>query len=202
MSEEKRDGYEQADWQKHYDSNDMGWDLGQVSPPFVRLWEEKSLPPGKWIIPGCGRGHEVVYFAERGCEVTGVDFAPGAVALLRQSLTAKKLNATVLHSDFFHLDESHNQAYDGLLEQTFFCAIRPDQREDYVATAHRILKPGGWLAALFYATGEAGGPPFNTSDEDVKNHFSGKFEILRLEKCAFSAEQRRDKEWLALMRKK
>ena len=202
MNEEIRNGYQQADWQKHYDDNDLAWDLGEVSPPFISLWEDKVLQPGTLIIPGCGQGHEVIFFAERGFQVTGIDFTPGAMKLLRRSLENKNLNADVLHQDFFDLDETHNRAYDAMLEQTFFCAIHPDQRADYVATVSRILKPGGLLAGLFYQTGEEGGPPFNTTREDVRNHFGKEFDIERLEKCSFSIERRQDKEWLAVMRKK
>ena len=202
MTEKIRNGYEQADWQKHYDENDLAWDLGEVANPFVRLWEDKVLQPGTLIVPGCGQGHEVIYFAARGFQVTGVDYSPGAEKLLRDSLRNKKLNAQVLHQDFFELDETHNQAYDNLLEQTFFCAIHREQRPAYVETVSRILKPGGLLFGLFYETGEEGGPPFNTTESDIQDHFAAAFDIERLEKCSFSSEKRKDKEWLAIMRKK
>jgi SAM-dependent methyltransferase len=202
MAEEIRNGYEQADWQKHYDEDDLAWDLGEVANPFVRLWEDKVLTPGTLIVPGCGQGHEVIYFAERGVQVTGVDYSPGAVKLLGDSLSRKNLNAQVLHRNFFELEAAHDQAYDAMLEQTFFCAIDRDQRPAYVETVSRILKPGGCLFGLFYETGEEGGPPFNTSEADIQNHFSEAFDIERLEKCSFSSEKRKDKEWLAVMRKK
>ena len=202
MTEKIRNGYEQADWQKHYNDNDLAWDLGEVAHPFVRLWEDKVVQPGTLIVPGCGQGHEVIYFAERGFQVTGVDYSLGAEKLLRDSLNNKKLNAQVLHQDFFELDETHTQAYDNMLEQTFFCAIHKDQRPTYVETVSRILKPGGLLFGLFYETGEEGGPPFNTSEADIQNHFSTAFDIERLEKCSFSNEKRKDKEWLAVMRKR
>ena len=202
MAEEIRNGYEPTDWQKHYDDNDLAWDLGEVALPFVRLWEDNVLQPGTLMVPGCGQGHEVIYFAERGFQVTGVDFSPGAVKLLGDSLIRKNLNAQVLHRDFFELEAAHDQAYDAMLEQTFFCAIHPDQRPAYVETVSRILKPGGLLFGLFYETGEEGGPPFNTTEVDIRNHFSEAFDIERLEKCSFSNEKRQDKEWLAVMRKK
>ena len=170
--------------------------------PFVRLWEDKVVQPGTLIVPGCGQGHEVIYFAERGFQVTGVDYSLGAEKLLCDSLNNKKLNAQVLHQDFFELDETHTQAYDNMLEQTFFCAIHRDQRPAYIKTVSRILKPGGLLFGLFYETGEEGGPPFNTSKADIQNHFSAAFDIERLEKCSFSSEKRKDKEWLAVMRKR
>jgi len=202
MTEEIRNGYGQADWQKHYDENDLAWDLGEVANPFVRLWEDNVLTPGTLIIPGCGQGHEVIYFAERKFQVTALDFSPGAVELLQDSLREKNLSAKVLHRDFFELEDTHNQAYDAMLEQTFFCAIQPDQRSAYVESASRILKPGGLLFGLFYETGEEGGPPFNTTEADIRNYFSGLFDINRLEKCSFSSERRQDKEWLAVVRKK
>ncbi len=202
MSDEVRNGYEQADWQKHYDEQDLSWDLGHVARPFVHLFDEKVIPQGSLIIPGCGQGHEVIFFAERRFQVTGVDYSLGAVELLRRSLKKKGLEAKVLHRNFFDLDNSHNRVYDSLLEQTFFCAIRPDERAAYVDIVSRILKPGGMLAGLFYETGEKGGPPFNTTEDHIRDHFEEVFDIERLEKCTFSDEKRRDKEWLAVMRKK
>ena len=47
--------YSCEDWEHHYKTNDLGWDLGEVAPPFVRLWEEKKISPCKAIIPGCGQ---------------------------------------------------------------------------------------------------------------------------------------------------
>ena len=202
MNDEIRNGYQQADWQKHYDSDDLTWDLGHVAPPFVRLFEEKTISPGKLIVPGCGQGHEVIFFARRGFQVTGVDFTSGAVSRLRGSLDRHQLEARVLHQNFFDLDDSHRQAYDCLLEHTFFCAIHPRERPAYVDTVCRILKNQGVLAGLFYETGEEGGPPFNTTENHIRNCFSNGFDIERLEKCSFSDEKRAGKEWLAVMRKK
>lgn len=195
-------GYSQEDWQKHYTEDDLRWDLGQVAPPFVRLWEEKKLGQGKVIIPGCGRGHEVLFLAGNGFQVTGLDYAPGAVDLLSRSLKENDLQADILHQDFFELDDNHISRYDLMLEQAFFCAIHPSKRSAYVETAARIIKSGGLLAGLFYETGEEGGPPFNTTPADILDHFSDAFHIEALEKTPHSVEKRKDKELLGLLRKK
>ena len=195
-------GYTRDDWQNHYDNDDLRWDLGQVAPPFIRLWNENKLPAGKAIIPGCGQGHEVLYLAGKGLQVTGLDYAQGAVDLLSRSLKGKNLRADVLREDFFQLDEHHNAQYDLILEQAFFCAIHPSRRSAYVETATRILKKGGLLAALFYETGEKGGPPFNTTPSDILDYFSDDFHIETLEKTPHSVEKRKDKELLGLLRKK
>jgi len=206
MSDELSDltgeGYSAADWQTHYDNDDMPWDLGEVAPPFVRLFEEGLLPKGRMIVPGCGQGHEVAFFAGQGFQVTAVDVAPGAVERLQRNLQTRNLTARVVHQDFFKLDGAHESSYDVFLEHTFFCAIHPDLRPHYAHMAARVLKPGGVLAGLFYETGESGGPPFNTTAEDVRRHFKDRFHIHRLEKCDASAERRQGKEWLALLERK
>ena len=201
-SQNSNDGYGRDDWQKHYAEDDLRWDLGQVAPPFVRLWEEGKLGQGRVIIPGCGRGHEVLFLAGNGFQVTGLDYAPGAVELLSRSLQEKGVQADILHQDFFELGDNHISRYDLMLEQAFFCAIHPSRRSAYVETAARIIKKGGLLAGLFYETNEKGGPPFNTTPADILEHFSDEFDIETLERTPHSVEKRKDNELLGLLRKK
>ena len=198
----KEKGYSRDDWQRHYDENDLGWDLGQVAPPFINLLESNVIFPGKTLVPGCGRGHEVVYLAENGFDVTAVDYSIGAVNYLKQVVQQRKLDSKVLNIDFFDLSSTHDCIYDLLIEQAFFCAISPNQRDLYVATVARVLKSGGMLAGLFYNTAQEGGPPFNTTKEDIIKHFSELFEIRNLTQAKNSAEQRKDKELLAILVKK
>jgi len=195
-------GYSRNDWQRHYDEKDLGWDLGQVAPPFMNLLESNVITPGKTLVPGCGRGHEVVYLAENGFDVTAVDYSIGAVDYLRQVVQQRKLNIEVLHIDFFDLNSTHDGIYDLLIEQTFFCAISPNERTLYVTTVARLLKSGGMLAGLFYNTDKEGGPPFNTTEEDIIKHFSELFEIRDLARAKNSAIQRKDKEFLVILVKK
>ena len=121
-------GYSREDWQRHYDENDLGWDLGEVAPPFVSLLESYTITPGKTLVPGCGRGHEVIFLAENGFDVTGVDYSKGAVNHLNSVIQERQLSSQILHLDFFTLDSTHDGLYDLLIEHTFFCAISPIQR--------------------------------------------------------------------------
>jgi len=196
------EGYSKEDWQRHYDEDDLGWDLGHVAPPFVDLLESNAIFPCKTLVPGCGRGHEVIFFGENGFDVTAVDYSIGAVNHLNSVILGRKLNIRVLNLDFFELDSTHDCLYDLLIEQTFFCAISPSQRPLYAKTVARILKKGGMIVGLFYHTGQEGGPPFNTTRQDIIKHFSGLFEIRELTQANNSAEKRKGKEWLAILIKK
>ena len=195
-------GYSCEDWEHHYKTNDLGWDLGRVAPPFARLWKERMVSPCKAIIPGCGRGHEAIFLAEHGFQITAVDFAQGAVTSLKKSLEKKNLLGQVLCQDFFELDLCFNNKFDLMLENTFFCAIKPSMRQKYVLTAGRILRPGALFIGLFYETDKEGGPPFNTKKSDIEEYFSERFKVEILDKSLYSAEQRLGKEWLAIFKKK
>jgi SAM-dependent methyltransferase len=166
------------------------------------LWEKRDIPPCRAIVPGCGAGHEVIFLAEKGFEVTAVDYSHGAFRLLERTYEKNSFLGKVLHQDFFTLGSKYDETFELMLEHTFFCAISPDMRQDYVETANRILKPGGSLIGLFYETNESGGPPFNTRREDITDFFSGSFLIESLSKTPHSVEQRRGKEWLAIFKKK
>lgn len=197
-----RNGYKQEDWARHYSEHDLTWDIAEPSPPLVRLWNDGKLKAGKVLAPGCGQGHEVVFFAERGFEVVAVDYVPAALELAGQNLKKKNLTARLLGQSFFDLDSSHDGSYDWMFEQTFFCAIDLSDRTRYVQAARRILKPGGVLVGLFYETGEEGGPPWNTTEENILESFSDGFAVECLEKSEHSTERRQGREWLAWLRKK
>ena len=141
-------GYSCEDWQRHYDENDLGWDLGQVAPPFMNLLESNIIIPGKTVVPGCGRGHEVVYLAENGFDVTAVDYSIGAVNYLRQVIKKQKLDSKILHSNFFDLNSTHDGVYDLLIEQAFFCAISPLRRKEYINKCYNILKNKGHFIGI------------------------------------------------------
>ena len=194
-------GYSREDWERHYDEKDLRWDLNEVAPPLVHLWKERNFSPCKAIVPGCGAGHEAIFLAKKGFNVTAVDYTYGAIKLIKSAFKKNNCSGEVLHQDFFKLDCEYDQSFELILEHTFFCAINPTKRRTYVETAKRILKPGGYLIGLFYETKEDGGPPFNTRQEDIEKYFSSSFIIESLNKTTYSTEQRRGKEWLAILKK-
>jgi len=170
-------GYSREDWERHYNEKDLRWDLDEVAPPFVHLWEGRDIPPCRAIVPGCGAGHEVMFLAEKGFNVTALDYTHGAIKLIKSAFEENNYSGEVLQQDFFELDCNYNEKFELMLEHTFFCAINPNMRQEYVETAKRILKPGGYLIGLFYETNEDGGPPFNTQKEDIEKKFSSTLKI-------------------------
>ncbi|MBI5915222.1 MAG: SAM-dependent methyltransferase, partial [Bacteroidetes bacterium] len=74
--------------------------------------------------------------------------------------------------------------FDLMLEQTFFCAIPPSLRTDYVNKAAQLLPPGKTLAGLLFAShfGKPG-PPFGGTEAEYRKLFSPHFFIEAMEMC-------------------
>lgn len=194
---------DQQFWNQRYIDKSTGWDLGTVSRPFVHLVETGRLQKGKSIlIPGAGRSHEGIYLAKQGFQVTVVDFAPEVVREVQDRIEKEGIRMDVLNEDIFRLRPDRHGTFDYLLEQTCFCAIDPDRREEYADMAKRMIRPGGILVGLFYAHGREGGPPWNTTPEDVKGHFGPRFDFLEFSVAEYSMDSRKGEEWLAFMRRR
>ncbi len=146
------------DWEQRYQAGETGWDRAACSPALAQ-WLENGLSPCRIMIPGCGRGYEVVELARRGFAVTAIDIAPSAIAHLQAALHAADVTAEIISGDLF--DYKPDVPFDAIYEQTCLCAIRPNQRGAYEARLFEWLNPGGRLYALFMQTGAEGGPPFH-----------------------------------------
>jgi SAM-dependent methyltransferase len=164
-------------WEQRYQANDMPWEKGEPSPGLVDfLATNPRLPHGTVCVPGCGSGHDVREFAKAGFETFGFDLAPSAVALAEEKTEAAGLKAKFQPADF--LRDEPPQKFDWLFEHTLFCAVQPDERDDYVRAVSRWLKPDGQYLAVNYLIPNEDGPPFGTTREEQLERFSPHFDLL------------------------
>ena len=191
-------------WEALYQRDDAGWDIGGPAPAFVDLLDgPDGPPPGRLIVPGSGRGHDALLFAARGFHVVGVDFAPTAVAQANAAAAARGLaeRARFTQHDIFALPPEYRGAFDYALEHTCLSALDPRLAPEYAALITRLLRPGGRYIALFFTHGRPGGPPYSTSEADVRRLFAGRLVIDHLGAPGRSAPQRSGAELFALMHK-
>jgi len=154
-------------WQQRFESGQTPWDRGAAHPQLLH-W----LAEGRWqagqalLVPGCGRGHELLALAAAGISATGLDYAPAAVTLARDALAARGLAGRVEQADV--LLWQPEAPVDAVYEQTCLCALHPDHWQRYAAQLRHWIKPGGRLFALFMqarrdnaAQGVVEGPPYH-----------------------------------------
>jgi SAM-dependent methyltransferase len=164
-------------WEQRYQSSDMPWEKGAPSPGLVDfLAAHPDLPRGTVCVPGCGTGHDAREFAKAGFATFGFDIAPSAIQLATGKKKAAGLNAKFQIADFLH--DVPPQKFDWLFEHTLFCAIQPQERDDYVRAALRWLKPDGQYLAVNYLILDKDGPPFGTTREELWRRFSPQFELV------------------------
>jgi methyl halide transferase len=156
----------------------MPWEKGEASPGLVDfLAAHPALPRGTVCVPGCGTGHDVCAWAQAGFHVFACDIAPSAVRLTTERVRCKGLTAQVQLGDF--LSDAPPYPFDWIFEHTLFCAIQPEQRDDYVRAVVNWLKPDGQYLAVNYMIPDTDGPPFGTTREELVRRFSPQFKLLK-----------------------
>ncbi|QDT12686.1 methyltransferase domain-containing protein [Stieleria marina] len=164
------DGSMSGAWQERYDAGKTGWDRGEPSPALLHWLNQDTLSSCRILVPGCGRGHEVVELASRGFEVTAIDIAMTPVRELTHRLTKSDLVAEVLRKDV--LGFSSSEPFDAIYEQTSLCALEPGNWAAYETRLHRCLKPGGRIFALLMQSNRHDAPPFHCELRQIKQLFS------------------------------
>lgn len=159
-------------WEERYSTERTPWDL-QDSPAALRNFLLGARPGGRVLIPGCGYGHEVGQFHAAGWKAEAVDFSPTAVARARAALGP--LGVLVREADFFSTD--FGAPFDLVYERTFLCALPVERWPAYAERIHRLLRPGGVLAGVFYHGVDPDGPPFPI-DAGVAKELFRDFELV------------------------
>ena len=185
-------------WNQRYLDSATGWDLGMVSEPISAYIDQLTDMNMRILIPGCGNAYEAVYLSERGfTDITLIDIAPELTRKISKQFEDTPA-IKVLEGDFFELSGQ----YDLILEQTFFCALDPKFRTDYVEKMYQLLAPGGKVAGvLFDKTFENPGPPFGGSIIEYRKLLESKFRIQKLESCHNSAAPRVGSEAFFILQK-
>lgn len=186
-------------WENRYLQKQTGWDVGAITTPlkeYVDQLKDKSI---SILIPGGGNSYELEYLIENDFEsVFVVDFAATPLQNIKNRIPNLKPEQ-IIQSDFFELEGK----YDLILEQTFFCALNPSLREQYVKKAKSLLNPNGKLVGLLFQFPlNENGPPFGGSKIEYENLFVNDFRIRTLETAYNSIKPRQANELFFIFEKK
>ncbi|MDG4714260.1 methyltransferase domain-containing protein [Winogradskyella marincola] len=178
-------------WENRYSKDETGWNIGYASTPiekYISQLQDKSI---KILIPGAGNSFEAELLWNKGFNNTYVlDFAKQPIENFKNRVSTFP-HKQLLHQDFFEL----NQTFDLIIEQTFFCALNPNLRKQYVEKMFQLLNPKGKLAGLLFDFPlTESGPPFGGSFNEYETAFSKYFKIKTLERATNSIKERQGKE--------
>jgi len=112
------------------------------------LWSTLGLQPGMQVCDlTCGPGLYSVELAKAGCRVTGVDFAPAAVAYARELMVREGVadQCTILEADVRTVDLPVSTFNAVLFIYGQLAVFTKAEAQALLAKAAQLLKPGGAL---------------------------------------------------------
>lgn len=181
-------------WEARYANAETGWDLGGPSTPLKEYIDGLKNKEARLLIPGAGRAYEAEYAHRSGFSNV---FVLDLTSVPYEDLLARCPDFPrdhLLVGDVL----DHHERYDVIIEQTCFCAIRPNLRPRYVERMHAMLNEGGELVGvLFDDPLNNDRPPYGGDRKEYLELFSEHFPTVSLAPCRNSIPPRAGRElWL------
>lgn len=150
------------------------WDTGTSPPELLEFIENHQ--PGRAIDIGCGTGTNVITLACAGWQVTGVDFAPRAIALAGRKLKEAGIRAEVQVSDAMSL-KGITGPFDLAFDLGCFHGISQDGKLKYLEQLDRILARGGFWLLYGFCKAEVDQASTGLTETDIR-HISSRFTLI------------------------
>ncbi len=160
------------------------WDIAGPQPAFLDVADQIR---GSILDAGCGTGENALFFAERGNQVTGIDFLEEPIRRARQKAAARGLSIDFMTMDALALDQLP-QIFDNVIDSGLFHVFSDTDRRKYVAGLAGSLAPGGRLYLLCFSDeepGEAG--PRRVSKSELTTAFANGWKIESIAPQRFQA---------------
>lgn len=175
-------------WQTRWQRGETGFHLSRPHPKLLSLWP--TLAPNATatvFVPLCGKSLDMVWLAERGHAVVGVELSELAV---RAFFAEQKLTPVIqpfgyvqLFSagpyslycgDFFALTQTQLSDCQFIYDRAALVALPPALRRQYVHHLRVLLPQASMLLlTLVYPQAEMVGPPFSVSADEVRELYAG-----------------------------
>lgn len=191
-------------WHKRWASNQIGFHLPEVNPFLQRFWPSLSVEEGaRVLVPLCGKSLDLLWLAQQGHEVLGVELSEKAVEdffkehhfdpNVSEQGPFKVYRAGSIElwcGDFFELTAGDVADCSALYDRAALIALPPAMREKYALHLNRILprESRGLLISLDYDQAQIDGPPFAVLDDEVQTLFGSAWTLKILEDQDILAE--------------
>ncbi|MBI3480111.1 MAG: thiopurine S-methyltransferase [Nitrosomonadales bacterium] len=180
-------------WLKFWRDQRTDFHLPAVNPLLSKFWSSLKLVHGSRVfVPLCGKSLDMIWLAQQGHEVMGVELSPVAVGdFFRENglqPVQRKVGQftlwndgklSVLCGDYFTLTKANIGQFDTVYDRAALTAFPENIRSLYVTQLRRLVPDN---AQMFFLTVEdaAEGTTMkqeNSVDEEIKTLYSAGFEI-------------------------
>jgi thiopurine S-methyltransferase len=198
-------------WLQRWREGRIGWHHTDVMPLLEQHWGALGVARGtRVLVPLCGKSLDMLWLAQQGLQVLGVEIAPLAIDafLAENRLHADKSDAAdgthyrivdgpadgaieIINGDIFGVALGTLEECSAFYDRAALIAFPAPMRDRLAREVYAKLPAGarGLLITLDYPAGEMEGPPFSVDDDEVHRLFDAQWDIRRLERRDILASQ-------------
>ncbi len=171
------------------------WDTG-ISPPELLEFLE-SHPPGRAIDLGCGSGTNVVTLAQRGWQVTGIDFSHLAICRARRKARRAGVQVVLLVGDASDLS-GVSGTFDLALDIGCYHGLSASQQERYTDSLSQVLRPGATFLLYGFERRDLAAPETWLTAQALQQRFGSALELVHYQ---VGTDQDRPSVWARMVRR-
>lgn len=154
------------------------WEIGRPQQAIIDVADQIT---GSILDSGCGTGENALFFAKRGCKVTGIDFLAEPIKIAKRKATERGLTANFLVMDALAIKELP-ELFDNVIDSGLFHVFSDDDRRRYVDGLASVLKPGSRLYLLCFSDEEPGDQgPRRVSRKEIEDGFAKDWVVESIE---------------------
>ena len=158
------------------------WDIGRPQQPFIDV---AGRITGSVLDAGCGTGDNALYFAERDCTVTAIDFLEEPIRRAKAKARERGLMVTFLVKDALSLAD-WAERFDNVIDSGLFHVFSDEDRRRYVNGLANVLTPGGRLFLICFSDDEPGTVgPRRVSKKELNEAFRDGWTVESIEPSRF-----------------
>ena len=191
----------QEDWEQRWKYSIVLFHEHNVHQDLIK-YEDKLLPSQtklKVLLPWCGKTLDMLYLADKGHQVIGVDITEAPIHQFfnehnlkyvseKQGLVTKyqalDKDITLYRGDMYQMDSTTIGKVDAVWDSGAFISSNPSQREEYIKAMVNLLKPTSkyLLNTFHYVSSTWNEVPYSITDNEIESYFGDYFSLEPLNK--------------------
>lgn len=184
-------------WLKTWVDGQIGFNQAQPSATLQKYWPALEVArDARVFVPLCGKSIDMVWLAEQGHRILGIELSPIAIAQFfdergLKAETRRSRHGThhvagafeLICGDVFGLDAEVFAGCGAVYDRAALIALPPPLRARYINDVYARLPAGcrGLLLTLDYPQAEMEGPPFSVPEHEIRERFETRWDVDLLE---------------------
>jgi thiopurine S-methyltransferase len=177
-------------WHERWTKGEIGFHMDSPHENLMQFFS--GLPPGKVMVPLCGKTPDLLWLRSQGHEVVGVELSPIACESFfkENKLSVQTKNSphhqvyqgdgiTLLQGDFFQVPPEVWKSCNYLYDRAALIALPPEMRKRYAQYILEHWVDGKTMLLITLSTepNQTLGPPFSVPESEVRELYGKHFRI-------------------------